>query len=89
MLERAARLGILAVEDAEVLRPAERLYQDLGQILRLCLTGPFEPKSAGPKLLQLLAHAGDVPDFGTLEAYLIETQTRVRRSFEEILGPIG
>ena len=40
VLERAARLGILGVEDAEVLRPAERLYQDLGQILRLCLVGP-------------------------------------------------
>ena len=40
------------VEDAEVLRPAERLYQDLGQILRLCLSGPFDPKSAGGSLAE-------------------------------------
>ena len=86
VLERAARLGILSVEDAEVLRPAERLYQDLGQILRLCLTGPFEPKSAGGGLLSLLARAADVPDFPALEAHLAETQERVRKCFVRILG---
>jgi [glutamine synthetase] adenylyltransferase / [glutamine synthetase]-adenylyl-L-tyrosine phosphorylase len=86
VLERAARLGILSVEDAEVLRPAERLYQDLGQILRLCLTGPFEPKAAGGSLLSLLARAADVPDFAALEAHLAETQERVRKCFVRILG---
>jgi glutamate-ammonia-ligase adenylyltransferase len=86
VLERAARLGILSVEDAEVLRPAERLYQDLGQILRLCLTGPFEPKSAGGSLLSLLARAADVPDFAALEAHLAETEQRVRKCFVRILG---
>jgi glutamate-ammonia-ligase adenylyltransferase len=86
VLERAARLGILSVEDAEVLRPAERLYQDLGQILRLCLAGPFEPKSAGGGLLSLLARAADVPDFAALEAHLAETQERVRKCFVRILG---
>ena len=39
-----------------------------------------------PKLLQLLARAGDVPDFATLEAHLIETQARVRKSFEGMIG---
>jgi [glutamine synthetase] adenylyltransferase / [glutamine synthetase]-adenylyl-L-tyrosine phosphorylase len=86
VLERAARLGILAVEDAEVLRPAERLYHDLGQILRLCLAAPFEPKSAGGSLLSLLARAADVPDFAALDAHLAETQERVRKCFVRILG---
>jgi glutamate-ammonia-ligase adenylyltransferase len=86
VLERAARLGILGVEDAEVLRPAERLYHDLGQILRLCLAGPFEPKSAGAGLLSLLSRAADVPDFAALDAHLAETQERVRRCFVSILG---
>jgi glutamate-ammonia-ligase adenylyltransferase len=63
-----------------------RLYQNLTQILRLCLSGPFDPKSAGPGLLNLLARAGDVPDFTTLEAHLTETQARVRASFVRILG---
>jgi len=88
VLERGARLGILAVEDAEVLRPAERLYQDLGQILRLCITGPFDPKSAGASLLSLLCRAADVPDFASLDAHLAETQERVRKSFVRILGSV-
>jgi glutamate-ammonia-ligase adenylyltransferase len=85
-LDKAARLGLLAPEDADVLRPAVRLYQNLTQILRLCLSGPFDPKSAGPGLLGLLARAADVPDFTTLEAHLAETQSKVRASFVRILG---
>jgi len=87
-LDKAARLGVLSADDAEVLRPAVRLYQNLTQILRLCLPGPFDPKSAGPGLLSLLARAADVPDFATLEAHLKETQAKVRASFERILGGV-
>ncbi|MGE5534147.1 MAG: bifunctional [glutamine synthetase] adenylyltransferase/[glutamine synthetase]-adenylyl-L-tyrosine phosphorylase [Acidobacteriota bacterium] len=86
VLEKARRLGLLAVEDAEVLRPAVRLYNDLTQILRLCLAGKFDPKTAGSGLLRLLARAADVPDFATLDATLIETQAQVRASFVRILG---
>jgi glutamate-ammonia-ligase adenylyltransferase len=86
VLEKAARAGVLAPADAEVLRPAARLYHDLTQVLRLCVTGPFNPKTAGAGLLRLVARAGDVPDFATLEADLIETQARVRKCFEGLIG---
>jgi glutamate-ammonia-ligase adenylyltransferase len=86
VLDKAARLGLLVPEDADALRPAVRLYQNLTQILRLCLPGPFDPKAAGHGLLSLLARAADVPDFATLEAHLAETQARVRASFVRILG---
>jgi glutamate-ammonia-ligase adenylyltransferase len=86
VLDKARALRVLPVEDAEVLRPAVQLYHDLTQILRLCLTETFDPKTAGADLLQLLARAADVPDFAALEATLIETQTKVRASFERILG---
>jgi glutamate-ammonia-ligase adenylyltransferase len=86
VLDNAARLGVLSVEDAEVLRPATRLYHDLTQILRLCLPGPFDPKAAGAGLLGLLARAADVPDFATLDAHVAETQAKVRRCFERIVG---
>ena len=86
VLDKAWRLHVLPVEDAEVLRPAVQFYQDLTQILRLCLPGPFDPKTAGAGLLRLLARAADVPDFATLDATLIETQTKVRASFVRILG---
>jgi glutamate-ammonia-ligase adenylyltransferase len=43
------------------------------------------PKEAGPSLRALLARAGTLPDFSTLDAHLGETQTRVRRTFEAIV----
>ena len=77
---------VLTAKDAEILRPAVELYQDLTQILRLCLPGTFDPKTAGSGLLRLLARAGDVPDFAALEATVIDTQVKVRESFVRILG---
>jgi glutamate-ammonia-ligase adenylyltransferase len=86
VLEKAARLGVLSKLDADVLRPAVRLYQDLTQVLRLCLISQFVPKAAGAGLLRLLARAADVPDFATLDADLVETQRAVRDCFVRILG---
>jgi glutamate-ammonia-ligase adenylyltransferase len=86
VLDKAWALRVLPVEEAEILRPAVQLYHDLTQILRLCLSGPFDSKTAGAGLLRLLARAADVPDFATLDATLIETQAKVRASFVRILG---
>ena len=86
VLDAARQLKLMTVEDAEVLRSAAQLYHDLTQILRLCLSGPFDPKTAGPGLLRLLTRAADVPDFATLTATLLETQAKVRASFVRILG---
>jgi glutamate-ammonia-ligase adenylyltransferase len=85
VLEKAQSLGILSVADGEFLRDATKLYHDLTQILRLCLSGPFNPKEAGPSLLALLARAGALPDFATLDAHLADTQARVRRAFQAIV----
>jgi glutamate-ammonia-ligase adenylyltransferase len=87
VLDRAARLGVLAPEDADVLRSAVRLYSNLTQVLRLCVSQAFDPKTAGAGLLRLMARAGDVPDFAALDAGLTDTQLRVRASFERILQP--
>jgi [glutamine synthetase] adenylyltransferase / [glutamine synthetase]-adenylyl-L-tyrosine phosphorylase len=85
-LEKAERLGVLPAQDAAVLRPAVRLFHDLTQILRLCLPASFDPKTASPGILALLARAADLPDFPTLAAHLVETQRAVRASFVRILG---
>jgi glutamate-ammonia-ligase adenylyltransferase len=85
-LEKASRLGVLKAEDAAVLRPAARLYHDLTQILRLCLPGKFDPKSASAGVLGLLARAADLPDFAALRAHVEETQRQVRACFVRILG---
>jgi glutamate-ammonia-ligase adenylyltransferase len=86
VLDKALRLGLLATEYAEVLRPAVRLYHNLTQVLRLCLSGPFDPTGAAPGLVGLLTRAADVPDFTTLEAHLAETEAKVRATFNRILG---
>jgi [glutamine synthetase] adenylyltransferase / [glutamine synthetase]-adenylyl-L-tyrosine phosphorylase len=86
VLETAQALNLIDAADGELLRAAAKLYHDLTQLLRLCLSGRFDPKNAGPGLLALLARAGGLPDFATLEAHLADTQTRVRRIFAKILG---
>jgi [glutamine synthetase] adenylyltransferase / [glutamine synthetase]-adenylyl-L-tyrosine phosphorylase len=86
VLDKAWRLGLLTTAHAEVLRPAVRLYHNLTQVLRLCLSAPFDPKAAAPGLVGLLTRAADVPDFATLEAHLVETETKVRTTFTRILG---
>jgi glutamate-ammonia-ligase adenylyltransferase len=85
VLDHAARLGVLPQSAAEVLRPAARLYHDLTQILRLCVTGKFKPETAGEDLLRVLARAGDAPDFSSLQARVRETQGEVRRAFGEVV----
>jgi len=84
-LEKAARLGVLKLEDAEVLRPAVRLFHDLTQILRLCLPTAFDPKSASSGVLELLARAADLPDFPALQAHVEDTQRQVRECFVRIV----
>ena len=86
VLDKARRLGVLPADEADVLRPAAVLFHNITQILRLCLPGPFDPKTAGTGLLALLARAADVPNFATLDAHLAETQSKVRASFERVTG---
>jgi glutamate-ammonia-ligase adenylyltransferase len=86
MLEKAAGAGVLKAEDAAVLRPAVLLFHDLTQILRLCLPGAFDPRTANAGVLALLARAADLPDFPALQAHVVETQRQVRECFVRILG---
>ena len=86
VFDKAWRLGLLSAEDADVLRPAARLYHTLTQILRLSLSGPFDPTTAGAGLLGLLYSAADLPNFATLNAHVAETQQKVRATFNRILA---
>jgi glutamate-ammonia-ligase adenylyltransferase len=85
VLDNATRLGVLPPSAAEVLRPAARLYHDLTQILRLCVSGKFRPETAGEDLLRVMTRAGDAPDFSSLEARVRETQIEVRRVFRALI----
>ncbi|WP_173931157.1 bifunctional [glutamine synthetase] adenylyltransferase/[glutamine synthetase]-adenylyl-L-tyrosine phosphorylase [Chelativorans sp. Marseille-P2723] len=67
------------------LASAYRLYMVVTQILRLCLTGPLDPKDVPPGLADLLLRSVDLPDIGVLEAHLRETVKRVREHFDRLL----
>ncbi len=86
VIEKARKLSLLDKADGELLSEAVTLYHNLTQVLRLCVSGPFEPAKAAPGLLALLARAGGLPDFTTLNAHLADTQERVREAFDRILG---
>jgi glutamate-ammonia-ligase adenylyltransferase len=85
VLDNAQRLGVLSLPDAEILRPAARLYHDLTQILRLCVSDKFKPETAGDDLLPVMARAGDAPDFSALEAHVRDTQADVRGVFLRLM----
>jgi len=89
VLDNAARLGVLPAASAEILRSAALLYHDLTQILRLCVSDKFDPEAAGEDLLQIMARAGDAPDFSSLQAGVKETQTEVRRVFRAVVEERG
>jgi glutamate-ammonia-ligase adenylyltransferase len=88
VLERAASLGVLDADAADVLLPAIRLYQDLTQLLRLGIAGTFKPSEAPRGFLDLLTRATDMPDIARLEAHLVATEARVREVFERLIGPV-
>jgi glutamate-ammonia-ligase adenylyltransferase len=83
--DNAVRLGLIRSSVADVLRPAARVYQDLTQVLRLCVVDKFKPDTAGDDLLRVLTRAADAPDFSALEARVRETQSDVREIFLELM----
>jgi len=85
VLCKAEQLEVLPRSDADILCQAARLYHDLTQILRLCVSDKFKPDSAGDDLLRVMARAGDAPHFSALEARLRETQAEVRRVFTSVV----
>lgn len=85
VLENAARLGILSPAAADVLRPAVRLYHDLTQVLRLCVSDKFKPETAGTDLLSILARVSNEPDFSSLQARVRDMQADVRQVFRLVV----
>jgi [glutamine synthetase] adenylyltransferase / [glutamine synthetase]-adenylyl-L-tyrosine phosphorylase len=76
--------GLLPDSATDVLLPAARLTNNLTQILRLCLDGPFEPGKAPEGLKMLLARSGEAPDFARLEADLAACQANVAALFAQL-----
>ena len=85
VFQKLGSAGLLSAADAEALKSAGRLLSDLGQVLRLCLEGPFDPASAPLGLKQQLALAGHCPDFAALECHLKATLNAVHSLFDRLV----
>jgi glutamate-ammonia-ligase adenylyltransferase len=79
---------LLEDEDGRVLKEACLLYQRLTQVLRLCVTGAYSPKSVPAGLNRIVASACALPDISAAEALLNETQSKVASLFSKIIGPL-
>ena len=86
VIEKVRKASLLEKADGELLGEAVTLYHNLTQIRRLCVSGPFDPAKSTPGLLALLARAGGLPDFTTLNAHLADTEEKVREAFDRILN---
>ncbi len=84
-LVNLAEAGLLPPAAAETLLPAARLFNNLTQVLRLCLDGPFDPEKAPEGLKALLARAGEAPDFKHLGADLAAREAEVAALFDVLV----
>ena len=78
--------GFADSQTRQDLTDAWALYLSLTQMIRLCLTGPFEKDDSPPGLIDLLLAATDLPDIKVLEAHLKETSGKVRGHFDRLLN---
>ncbi len=87
-----AKLGNAGFMDGAVahdLRESCLLYHRITQVLRLCVSGAYDPAKSPAGLNQMVASAAIVPDIKAAESLLFDTQTRVAGLFDEIIGPVN
>jgi [glutamine synthetase] adenylyltransferase / [glutamine synthetase]-adenylyl-L-tyrosine phosphorylase len=80
-------LGPLHLEPADLdeLVGSLRLYSDIAQAVRLCIDGPFEPKTAPEGLKDFLCRITEVPDLKVLEGELKRSSDAVRAVFRSVV----
>ncbi|MFA5951318.1 MAG: bifunctional [glutamine synthetase] adenylyltransferase/[glutamine synthetase]-adenylyl-L-tyrosine phosphorylase [Hyphomicrobium sp.] len=86
VFQKASDRGVIGRRQAETLIAATRLIHNLTQVLRLCLDGPFDPKSAPRGLKALLTRTGNAQSFASLEIALQQALGDVSRLFDELIG---
>ena len=76
----------LSASHATTLNFACQLFQNLTQVLRLCVLDYFDPKYGSKSLNQAIARTAGMPDIAAAETLLIDTQNQVALIFENIIG---
>lgn len=84
-LSKLADAGVLSRPAANRLEGSCKLYQQLLQILKLGVSGNFDPQKSPPGLIDLINAATASPDLATSQALLLEAQAVVSEIFSEIL----
>ncbi|MBG1233443.1 bifunctional [glutamine synthetase] adenylyltransferase/[glutamine synthetase]-adenylyl-L-tyrosine phosphorylase [Aestuariivirga litoralis] len=85
-LTAARNANVLAAADSDALLSALQLFQRLTHVLRLCIDGSFNPKTAPAPLLKALSQAAGQPDISSTEAFVAETQDNVAALFKKLIG---
>jgi len=85
-LQKLDGKGLIPEGGGAVLIPAARLINNLTQIVRLCVDGPFRPDQASQGLKDLLARAADAPSFERLEADLRQTLAETAALFDRVVA---
>jgi [glutamine synthetase] adenylyltransferase / [glutamine synthetase]-adenylyl-L-tyrosine phosphorylase len=85
-LQNAEKNQSLSKSHAMTLKSACQLFQNLTQMLRLCVLDYFEPSNSSKNLNQAIARSAGMPDIAAAEALLIDTQNQVSEIFEHIIG---
>ena len=86
-LERLGGAGYLSKPDAQTLIETARLQLDLLQILRIAVSGTFDPAGATPAMKSLLVRAAGAADFAALEKRLVAGQIATKAIFDKLLPP--
>jgi [glutamine synthetase] adenylyltransferase / [glutamine synthetase]-adenylyl-L-tyrosine phosphorylase len=85
-LRKLSAADLLDQRHADVVIPGARLVNNLTQVIRLCIQGPFTPETAPDGLKDLLARAGEMPDFERLQAELRRTLAEVAALFDTVVA---
>jgi glutamate-ammonia-ligase adenylyltransferase len=87
-LGKLAAAGFLETGVAGELKEACLLYHRITQVLRLCIGGTYDPAKSPAGLNQLVARAAGMPDIRATHSLVNDTQKRVARLFDELIGPM-
>jgi glutamate-ammonia-ligase adenylyltransferase len=85
-LQKLDSKGLIPAGAGPTLIQASRLLNDLTQIVRLCVDGPFRPEQASQGLKDLLARAADAPSFHRLEADLRQMLEETASLFDKVIA---
>ena len=61
IIERAATLNLLPLDQAETLRTAHELFTTVTQLTRIAIDGAFHPATVAPGVLRRMASATGLP----------------------------